>query len=242
MYSDLKKATEILLKYKIHVTDPWDIVEGFENIVAEYAGSKYAVAVDSCTNSMFLCLKYLNASGEITVPKKTYLSVPQLIIHAGCKPVFKDIYEDFLAFIKDAEILIHNADFDVSFLNNELKLSNIQTTLDEHVSNIVDTLSLARQLHPGQRNSLDVLTDRYNILGYDRSYHGALLDSKILGEVYLMMTGGQTKLDFNEAIEKKELSLKEDFIKNSVSLTKVVVTTEEERSHQEYLNKIKQNN
>ena len=52
MYSDLKKATEILLKYKIHVTDPWDIVEGFENIVAEYAGSKYAVAVDSCTNSM----------------------------------------------------------------------------------------------------------------------------------------------------------------------------------------------
>ena len=158
------------------------------------------------------------------------------------KPVFKDIYEDFLAFIKEAEILIHNADFDVSFLNNELKLLNIQTTIDEHVSNIVDTLSLARQLHPGQRNSLDVLTDRYNIEGYDRSYHGALLDSKILGEVYLMMTGGQTKLDFNDAIEKKELSLKEDFIKNSISLAKVVVTTEEERSHQEYINKIKQNN
>jgi DNA polymerase-3 subunit epsilon len=158
------------------------------------------------------------------------------------KPVFKDIYEDFLAFIKDAEILIHNADFDVSFLINKLNLKNIQTTLNEHVSNIVDTLSLARQLHPGQRNSLDVLTDRYNIEGYDRSYHGALLDSKILGEVYLMMTGGQTKLDFNDAIEKKELSLKEDFIKNSISLAKVVVTTEEERSHQEYLNKIKQNN
>ena len=158
------------------------------------------------------------------------------------KPVFKDIYEDFLAFIKDAEILIHNADFDVSFLNNELKLSNIQTTINEHVSNIVDTLSLARQLHPGQRNSLDVLTDRHNIEGYDRSYHGALLDSKILGEVYLMMTGGQTKLDFNDAIEKKELSLKEDFIKNSISLAKVVVTKEEERSHQEYINKIKQNN
>ena len=158
------------------------------------------------------------------------------------KPVFKDIYEDFLEFIKEAEILIRNADFDVSFLNNELKLLNIQTTIDEHVSNIVDTLSLARQLHPGQRNSLDVLTDRYNIEGYDRSYHGALLDSKILGEVYLMMTGGQTKLDFNDAIEKKELSLKEDFIKNSISLAKVVVTTEEERSHQEYINKIKQNN
>ena len=105
------------------------------------------------------------------------------------KPFFKDIYEDFLAFIKDAELLIHNADFDVSFLNNELKLSNLETTVEDYASNVVDTLSMARQLHPGQRNSLDVLTDRYNIKGYDRSYHGALLDSKILGEVYLSMTG-----------------------------------------------------
>jgi dTDP-4-amino-4,6-dideoxygalactose transaminase len=91
MYDDLLKAEEILNSHKLYVDDPWDIVEGFEKLVAEYAGSKYAVAVDSCTNAMFLCLKYLNAVGEIEVPKRTYLSVPQLIIHAGCIPKFVDI-------------------------------------------------------------------------------------------------------------------------------------------------------
>jgi len=155
------------------------------------------------------------------------------------KPIFKDVYIDFLNFIKESELLIHNADFDISFLNNEFKLSELPNSVEEHVNDIVDTLGMARQLHPGQRNSLDVLTDRYNIQGYDRSYHGALLDSKILGEVYLAMTGGQTKLNFNEAIEKKELLLKEDFKNNSISLTKVAVSQEEEKDHQEYLDKIK---
>ena len=155
------------------------------------------------------------------------------------KPIFKDVYEDFLAFINDSELLIHNADFDIGFLNNEFKLSELKININDHIINITDTLGMARQLHPGQRNSLDVLTDRYNIKGYDRSYHGALLDSKILGEVYLAMTGGQTKLNFNEAIEKKELSLKEEFKNNSVSLKKVIVSSEEEKNHQEYLDKIK---
>ena len=155
------------------------------------------------------------------------------------KPIFKDVYKDFLAFISDSELLIHNADFDIGFLNNEFKLSEIKININDHIINITDTLGMARQLHPGQRNSLDVLTDRYNIKGYDRSYHGALLDSKILGEVYLAMTGGQTKLNFNEAIEKKELSLKEEFKNNSVSLKKVIVSSEEEKNHQAYLDKIK---
>ena len=155
------------------------------------------------------------------------------------KPIFKDVYKDFLAFISDSELLIHNADFDIGFLNNEFKLSELKININDHIINITDTLGMARQLHPGQRNSLDVLTDRYNIKGYDRSYHGALLDSKILGEVYLAMTGGQTKLNFNEAIEKKELSLKEEFKNNSVSLKKVIVSSEEEKNHQAYLDKIK---
>jgi DNA polymerase-3 subunit epsilon len=145
------------------------------------------------------------------------------------KPIFKDVYKDFLAFINDSELLIHNADFDIGFLNNEFKLSELKININDHIINITDTLGMARQLHPGQRNSLDVLTDRYNIKGYDRSYHGALLDSKILGEVYLAMTGGQTKLNFNEAIEKKELSLKEEFKNNSVTLKKVIVSSEEEK-------------
>lgn len=155
------------------------------------------------------------------------------------KPIFKDVYKDFLAFINDSELLIHNADFDIGFLNNEFKLSELKININDHIISITDTLGMARQLHPGQRNSLDVLTDRYNIKGYDRSYHGALLDSKILGEVYLAMTGGQTKLNFNEAIEKKELSLKEEFKNNSVTLKKVIVSSEEEKNHQEYLDKIK---
>ena len=90
MYESLNKAITILDKYGYDVEDPWDIVEGFEKLVAEYAGSKYAVAVDSCTNSMFLCLKYLEATGDIKIPSRTYLSVPQLILHAGCKPIFED--------------------------------------------------------------------------------------------------------------------------------------------------------
>tara|TARA_A100001011_G_scaffold363972_2_gene414297 strand:- start:20 stop:679 length:660 start_codon:yes stop_codon:yes gene_type:complete len=91
MYDDLERANQILKDRGYTVSDPWDIVECFEDMVAKYAGSKYAVAVDSCTNAMFLCLKYLDASGKIKVPKKTYLSVPQLVMHAGCEVEFVDL-------------------------------------------------------------------------------------------------------------------------------------------------------
>ena len=74
-----------------NLLDPWDVVDLFEKKLAEYAGSKYAVAVDNCTNALFLCLKYLNASGEITLPKRTYVSVPCTAIHAGCQIRFEDI-------------------------------------------------------------------------------------------------------------------------------------------------------
>jgi len=71
--------------------DPWDVVDSFEKMIAEYAGSKYAVAVDNCTDAMFLCLKYLKADGEVTIPRRTYVSVPCTILHAGCKVNFDDI-------------------------------------------------------------------------------------------------------------------------------------------------------
>jgi len=76
-------------EYKL--SDPWDVVDLFEKVLAEYAGSKYAVAVDNCTDAMFLCLKYLKAEGEITLPKRTYVSVPCTVIHAGCQVKFEDI-------------------------------------------------------------------------------------------------------------------------------------------------------
>ena len=91
MYSSLEKTISSLEKDGYVINDPWDIVEAFEHKVAKYAGSKYAVATDSCTNSLFLCLKYLNATGKVKVPKRTYLSVPQSVIHAGCEVEFTDL-------------------------------------------------------------------------------------------------------------------------------------------------------
>ena len=91
MYESLEKIIPILETEGYKINDPWDVVDAFEDKVAKYSGSKYAVSLDSCTNAMFLCLKYLNASESIEIPKKTYLSVPGLVIHAGCKVNFKDI-------------------------------------------------------------------------------------------------------------------------------------------------------
>ena len=90
MYETLEKIIPVLEKEGYKIKDPWDVVDAFEDKVAKYAGSKYAVSVDNCTNGMFMCLKYLNAKGTITLPKKTYLSVPGLVIHAGCNIKFED--------------------------------------------------------------------------------------------------------------------------------------------------------
>ena len=80
---------EVCLR-KYGLSDPWDVVDLFERTIADYAGSKYAVTVDSCTNAMFLCLKYLKFEGEITIPARTYVSVPCTVIHAGCQVQFED--------------------------------------------------------------------------------------------------------------------------------------------------------
>ena len=90
MYETLEKIIPVLNDEGYDIKDPWDVVDAFEDKIAKYAGSKYAVSVDSCTNAMFLCLKYLKAKGYIRLPKKTYLSVPGLVIHAGCKIIFED--------------------------------------------------------------------------------------------------------------------------------------------------------
>ena len=123
------------------------------------------------------------------------------------KPRFIDIYEEFLQFISGSELLIHNAEFDVNFLDHEIKLlSKKLPTVSDCVTKITDTLQIAREKHPGQRNSLDALVKRYEIGGYDRELHGALLDSQILGDVYLSMTGGQSDLDFSVSTSKQEVN------------------------------------
>jgi DNA polymerase III subunit epsilon len=106
------------------------------------------------------------------------------------EPTFSQVHVEFLEFIRDAELIIHNAPFDVAFLNSELALIDSQNRIAD-LCRVLDSLALARQMHPGQRNNLDALCKRYSVDNSHRDYHGALLDARILAEVYLAMTGGQ---------------------------------------------------
>jgi len=110
------------------------------------------------------------------------------------KPRFVEVARDFLAYIKDAQLIIHNADFDVNFIDYELKRVGPELGGIMEYCEVLDTLKMARQAHPGQRNDLNTLCQRYYIDNSQRSLHGALLDAEILADVYLAMTGGQTAL------------------------------------------------
>lgn len=110
------------------------------------------------------------------------------------KPRFPDVAREFLEFVADAELIIHNADFDVGFLNAELRQLGADAPRIPGVCTVVDTLAMARRLHPGQRNSLDALCKRYSVDNTGREFHGALLDAQLLADVYLAMTGGQAAL------------------------------------------------
>jgi len=114
------------------------------------------------------------------------------------KPLFKQIEEEFIEFVKGAELIIHNAPFDVGFLDNELKLCKSSHAGMASFCGVLDTLLLARKKHPGQRNSLDALCKRYDIDNTQRQLHGALLDAEILADVYLTMTSGQSSLLLKE--------------------------------------------
>jgi DNA polymerase-3 subunit epsilon len=109
------------------------------------------------------------------------------------KPRFAEVAKDFLDYVSGAELIIHNADFDVEFLNAELKLAKLGK-LSDFAARVVDTLAFARELHPGKRNSLDALCERYFVDNSNRTLHGALLDARLLAECYLAMTRGQESL------------------------------------------------
>lgn len=110
------------------------------------------------------------------------------------KPVFAQIAQDFVDFVAGAELIIHNAPFDVGFLNSELHLDGQRFKAVDKSCSVIDTLVMARNKHPGQKNSLDALCKRYGVDNSQRDLHGALLDAEILADVYLLMTGGQTSL------------------------------------------------
>lgn len=110
------------------------------------------------------------------------------------KPEFKQISQDFLSFIRGAQLVIHNAPFDVGFIDAELTRLENKPDPVQKMCTVLDTLLLARQKHPGQKNNLDALCKRYGVDNSQRDLHGALLDAEILADVYLLMTGGQTAL------------------------------------------------
>lgn len=110
------------------------------------------------------------------------------------KPRFKEVVRELIEYLRGAELIIHNAPFDVGFIENELRLVEFSTTHLSEICSITDTLVMARNMYPGQRNSLDALCKRYEIDNSDRHFHGALLDARILADVYLAMTGGQVSM------------------------------------------------
>jgi DNA polymerase-3 subunit epsilon len=154
------------------------------------------------------------------------------------KPRFIDIAEDFIAFIKDAQLVIHNAPFDIGFLNHELKLMEYGANVDSFCS-VLDTLLLARDLHPGQRNSLDALCKRYDIDNSLRQKHGALLDAEILADVYLTMTGGQVSLSLGQHDEQSEAHIQSEPVVNISSsrskLTVIQASASELDAHDDYI-------
>jgi DNA polymerase-3 subunit epsilon len=115
----------------------------------------------------------------------------------AAQPTFATVAREFIEFVQGAELIIHNADFDVDFINDELRrLEGVPRDVRDCCA-VLDTLALARRMHPGQRNSLDALAKRYEIDNSERELHGALLDARILAEVYLAMTGGQASLSLD---------------------------------------------
>ena len=151
------------------------------------------------------------------------------------KPLFSDVVSDFLQFVGGAELIIHNAPFDVGFLNSELRHSKWKKKLEEYCT-IFDTLVLAREKHPGQRNSLDALCKRYDVDNSNRQLHGALLDAEILAFVYLAMTGGQASL-FSE-VETNAKDQVVSFNEKSLKLSTAVVlkpSEEELHAHQAFV-------
>jgi len=136
--------------------------------------------------------RYLNPDRDIDAGAEAVHGISNAFLKD--KPRFADIAEAFIDYIRGAELIIHNAAFDVGFLSHELKLWRADSPAIEDLCTVTDTLTLARAMHPGQRNSLDALCKRYDIDNSRRELHGALLDAEILADVYLAMTGGQVSL------------------------------------------------
>ena len=149
---------------------------------------------------------YLNPEREIELGALEVHGITEEFLRD--KPLFADIADDLLAFADGAELVIHNAPFDIGFIDNELFLAGHEYASITEIASVLDTLELARDLHPGQRNNLDALCKRYEVDNSSRSLHGALLDAEILSDVYLAMTGGQ--VDLGLSLESAAVTLADE--------------------------------
>jgi len=150
------------------------------------------------------------------------------------EPKFSEIAESFLEFVQDSVLIIHNAPFDLGFLNTELQRASSNYPKLEEICEIEDTLVLARKKFPGRRHKLDDLADRYEIEGYDRTFHGALVDANILADVYIHLTGGQIMLNFSSSNSKTSNQPDDEKESNNLidySITQVTVSNEEMTAH-----------
>jgi DNA polymerase III subunit epsilon len=151
------------------------------------------------------------------------------------KPKFQEIAQQFLDYVSGAELIIHNAPFDVAFLDHELARIGLPS-IKSSCPTVTDTLRLARELHPGKRNGLDALCDRYQIDNSHRTLHGALLDAQLLAEVYLAMTRGQDSLLIGLAEERVNIS--DTSVVERYALKVLVASDEELAAHRQYLEEL----
>ena len=159
------------------------------------------------------------------------------------KPFFSEIAEDLLEFIDGSTLVIHNADFDVGFLDAEFKIASSTYPSISEICDIKDTLAIARDKFPGQRNSLDALSKRFDINGYDRSFHGALLDANILADVYSHLTGGQSKINFinsSEANRREEDKKQKRNLSKNFKVMKIATSEDDEVLHSKRLKQIEE--
>ena len=160
------------------------------------------------------------------------------------KPYFEEVAEEFLEFVDGSTLVIHNAAFDVGFLNNELKLASSKYPMLEEICEIEDSLALAKDKFPGQRNSLDALANRFDISGYDRTFHGALLDANILADVYMSLTGGQSKFEFdsNSQPNNDKSSSKNTISREGIELISIKANKSDIEEHESRLLDIEKRN
>jgi len=154
------------------------------------------------------------------------------------KPLFNEIAEEFLDFIGNSELVIHNAKFDVGFLDSELSIINHDIKSIEKHALVLDTLALARQMHPGKKNSLDALCNRYMIDRSMRQVHGALIDADLLAKVYLAMTGGQDTFDLEEVGKNDPSTQKMESTRNHLTQILREASKDELQAHEKFLDKM----